>query len=101
MKRRDFIKICAAAGAGFFGYRWLRGEEENAVNTAAGENQPGFEAYHCAELDNGDVSCEICFRGCRIPPEEVGRIYELQPEEIVQEAHNSGVPSISFTYNEP
>ena len=172
MKRRDFLKICAAAGAGFFGYRWLRGGEENAVNTAAGENQPGFEAYHYAELDSGDVSCEICFRGCRIPPgesgfcrvrknrdgklynlvyarpsavnvdpvekepmhhfhpgtdilcvgtascnfrckfchnwhlsqrgpEEVGRIYELQPEEIVQEAHNSGVPSISFTYNEP
>ncbi len=70
VKRRDFIKFCAAAaaaGAGVFEVRNIFSDGGDDVSISADEIGELKEAYHYSSLENGDVQCGICFRECRIP----------------------------------
>ena len=74
MKRRDFIKLCAAAaaGTGLLGVRRFTSDDNNDVSIAASNSENLQEAYYYRTLADDDVQCELCFRGCRIPEGRTG-----------------------------
>ncbi|HSW10517.1 MAG TPA: AmmeMemoRadiSam system radical SAM enzyme [Bacillota bacterium] len=63
---------------------------------------PG-SAMLCVGTAGCNFRCAFCHNWplSQRPPEEMARVYNLPPEAVVAFAREHGLPSISFTYNEP
>ena len=80
----------------------------SAVNVDPIEKEPMHHFYPDTQiLCIGTAGCNFRCKFChnwhlsQQSLEELGRYQELTPEKVVEEAKFRGVPSISFTYNEP